>query len=101
MGLWDQLKSAGGDALHAGADTAYDTIAKQAGIGTGANPAPTPGATAGNTPSPAGASPVSDSALHFSPSGIIAYVKANPLKGIALVLTVGGLALWAVRKFRK
>ncbi len=46
-------------------------------------------------------SPKDPSASRFSPTGFVAWVKANPVKGIATVLVLGGIALWAVRKFKK
>lgn len=99
MGLLDSLKQVGGDALHSAADSAYDSAAKQVGLGT---PTPPPTVPQGSqTTAGAGPSPKSADALHFSPSGIVAYIKANPLKGAGLVLVAVGLGYLAYKRFAR
>lgn len=99
MGLLDSLKTIGGDALHSAQDTAYDAALKQVGVGTPAAPASAP--MGSNATSVAGPSPISTDALHFTPSGLLAWAQANPVKGIIATLAIGGLVWFGYKKLAR
>ncbi len=99
MGFFDTvIDGAKASALEAAHSYGTEAVNKVTGTSVAA---PTQNEAATNIPPSGQVSPRDATASYFTPSGFIAWVKANPVKGIAAVLVLGGVALWAVRKFKK